>query len=210
MKIIHSNDTMYMARKQEASILEKLTEADCDVRHHCVRFFSSFRYRNHLCLVLEPLHVNLREAVHKYGPGIGLKLAAVRVYTKQLLIALAHLKSLGVLHCDVKPDNVMVTQAKNVLKRCDLDSAMLTGTAAVTTPYLVSRFYRAPEVILGLPQDHPLDMWSVGCCLYQLRTGDILFKGKSNNEMLRHSLTSSTYMRFKIMTTAMLRDFAYT
>lgn len=53
------------------------------------------------------------------------------------------------------------------------------------TPYLVSRFYRSPEVILGLPYDHPMDMWSVGCVLYELYTGQILFPGRTNNEMLK-------------------------
>jgi len=52
------------------------------------------------------------------------------------------------------------------------------------TPYLVSRFYRAPEVILGLPYDHPMDMWAVACVLYELFTGSILFSGRTNNHML--------------------------
>lgn len=53
------------------------------------------------------------------------------------------------------------------------------------TPYLVSRFYRAPEIILGLPYDYAIDMWSIGCTLYELYTGKILFTGDSNNQMLR-------------------------
>jgi len=67
------------------------------------------------------------------------------------------------------------------------------------TPYLVSRFYRAPEIsssslfrpdianvgiVLGLPFDTAIDMWSVGCTLYELYTGKILFPGRSNNQML--------------------------
>lgn len=39
--------------------------------------------------------------------------------------------------------------------------------------------------VLGLPYDHPLDMWSVGCCLYELYTGKVLFPGPTNNDMLR-------------------------
>jgi serine/threonine-protein kinase PRP4 len=184
IKIIRNNDTMYRAGKQEVSILEKLNSADHEDKRHCVQFISSFRYRNHLCLVLESLHMNLREVLKKFGRNIGLRLAAVRVYAKQMFIALKHLKTCKVLHCDIKLDNIMVNQAKNVLKLCDFGSAMLAGTNEVT-PYLVSRYYRAPEIILGLPYDHPLDMWSVGCCLYELCTGKVLFQGKSNNEMLR-------------------------
>ncbi|KAL5225225.1 hypothetical protein ABZP36_011864 [Zizania latifolia] len=184
IKIIRNNDTMYKAGKQEVSILEKLASADREDRRHCVRFISSFMYRNHLCLVFESLNMNLREVLKKFGRNIGLKLTAVRTYSKQLFIALKHLKNCKVLHCDIKPDNMLVNEAKNVLKLCDFGNAMFAGMNEVT-PYLVSRFYRAPEIILGLAYDHPLDMWSVGCCLYELYTGKVLFPGPSNNDMLR-------------------------
>ncbi|KAM0875361.1 hypothetical protein ACQ4PT_036849 [Festuca glaucescens] len=184
IKIIRKNETMYKAGKQEVSILEKLASADREDRRHCVRFISSFMYRNHLCLVFESLNMNLREVLKKFGRNIGLKLTAVRAYSKQLFIALKHLKNCEVLHCDIKPDNMLVNDAKNVLKLCDFGNAMLAGMNEVT-PYLVSRFYRAPEIILGLPYDHPLDIWSVGCCLYELSTGKVLFPGATNNDMLR-------------------------
>ncbi|RLN19030.1 hypothetical protein C2845_PM02G01040 [Panicum miliaceum] len=119
----------------------------------------------------------------KFGSDVGLKLTAVRMYSKQLFIALKHLKSCNVLHCDIKPDNVLVNEAKTKLKLCDFGSAMSAGMNEIT-PYLVSRFYRAPEIILGLPYDHPLDMWSVGCSLFELYSGKVLFPGKTNNDML--------------------------
>jgi serine/threonine-protein kinase PRP4 len=53
------------------------------------------------------------------------------------------------------------------------------------TPYLVSRFYRAPEIILGMPYDYAIDVWSIGCTLYEMYTGKILFAGDSNNQMLK-------------------------
>lgn len=55
----------------------------------------------------------------------------------------------------------------------------------VITSELVSRFYRAPEIILGCPYDCKIDIWSLGCTLYELYTGKILFSGRNNNEMLR-------------------------
>ncbi|KAL8139561.1 hypothetical protein V2J09_005582 [Rumex salicifolius] len=184
IKIIRSNDTMLKAGMDELVILKKLVGADPDDRRHCVRYISSFKYRNHLCLVFESLHMNLREVLKKFGRNIGLKLTAVRAYSKQLFIALKHLKNCGVLHCDIKPDNMLVSEAKNVLKLCDFGNAMFAGKNEVT-PYLVSRFYRAPEIILGLAYDHPLDMWSVACCMYELYTGKVLFPGATNNDMLR-------------------------
>ncbi|KAF8378465.1 hypothetical protein HHK36_029805 [Tetracentron sinense] len=184
VKIIRNNDTMYKAGLEELVILKKLAGADPEDRRHCVRFLSSFKYRNHLCLVFESLHMNLREVLKKFGRNIGLKLTAVRAYAKQLFIALKHLRNCGVLHCDIKPDNMLVNEAKNVLKLCDFGNAMFAGKNEIT-PYLVSRFYRAPEIILGLSYDHPMDIWSVGCCLYEIYSGKVLFPGPSNNDMLR-------------------------
>ncbi|KFK43597.1 hypothetical protein AALP_AA1G147000 [Arabis alpina] len=184
IKIIRSNETMHKAGQTEVQILKKLAGSDPENKRHCVRFLSNFKYRNHLCLVFESLHLNLREVLKKVGRDIGLNLSAVRVYAMQLFISLKHLKNCGVLHCDIKPDNMLVNGDNNVLKLCDFGSAMFAGKNEVT-PYLVSRFYRAPEIILGLLYDHPLDIWSVGCCLYELYSGKVLFPGSTNNDMLR-------------------------
>ncbi|EEF33239.1 prp4, putative [Ricinus communis] len=184
IKIIRNKELMHKAGQNEVQIFDKLAAADPENKRHCVRFLSSFKYRNHLCLVFESLHMNLREVLKKFGRNIGLKLTAVKAYAKQLFIALKHLKNCEVLHCDIKPDNMLVNEAKNVLKLCDFGNAMFAGKNEIT-PYLVSRFYRAPEIILGLPYDHPVDMWSVGCCLYELYAGKVLFPGATNNDMLR-------------------------
>ncbi|XP_037428969.1 serine/threonine-protein kinase prp4-like isoform X1 [Triticum dicoccoides] len=183
IKIICNEKERYKSGKREVSVLEKLSSADREDKRHCVRFISSFMYRDHLCLVLESLHMNLREVIKKFGRDIGLKLTAVRTYSKQLFIALKHLKDCSILHCDIKPDNILVNGSRNLLKLCDFGSALPAGINDIT-PILVSRFYRAPEIILGLPYDHSLDMWSVGCCLYELYTGKILFPGGKNNGML--------------------------
>lgn len=84
---------------------------------------------------------------------------------------------------------MQVNETRNVLKICDLGTAIDRSDAATAhteiTPYLVSRFYRAPEIILGMPYDYAIDMWSIGCTLYELYTGKILFAGDSNNQMLK-------------------------
>jgi len=55
----------------------------------------------------------------------------------------------------------------------------------VVAPYLASRFYRAPEAVLGLPCSYAADWWALGCLLFELATGKVLFPGRSNNDMLR-------------------------
>jgi serine/threonine protein kinase len=83
-----------------------------------------------------------------------------------------------------------VNEARNMLKICDLGTAIDRSDAATAAtepmPYLVSRFYRAPEIILGVPFDYAVDMWSIGCTLYELYTGKILFTGENNNQMLKN------------------------
>ncbi|KAJ1843629.1 U4/U6 small nuclear ribonucleoprotein prp4, partial [Coemansia sp. RSA 486] len=66
----------------------------------------------------------------------------------------------------------------------DLGSACDVAECEIT-PYLVSRYYRAPEIILGLAYDQALDMWSFGVTLFELYTGQIMFPGRNNNHMLQ-------------------------
>jgi len=185
VKIIRNNETMYKAGIKELNILKKLMDADPEDKKHIIRLHRSFEYRNHLCLVFESLSMNLREVLKRYGKDVGINIKAVRVYAQQLFLALSLLKKCNILHADIKPDNILVTESKNTLKLCDLGSASDADDNDIT-PYLVSRFYRAPEIILGLPYDTAIDVWSVGCTLFELYTGKILFPGRSNNQMLKH------------------------
>ena len=83
--------------------------------------------------------------------GRGIKIDAVGQLALQMLVSQKHLRTTGVLHADIKPDNILINSRMNKIKLCDLGSATFAGTHNEPTPYLVSRFYRAPEVILGLP-----------------------------------------------------------
>ncbi|ORX82670.1 kinase-like protein [Basidiobolus meristosporus CBS 931.73] len=184
IKIIRNNESMYRAGMKEISLLKKLAENDPHDKKHVIRLLRHFEHKNHLCLVFDSLSMNLREVLKKFGKDVGINLKAVRIYAQQLFLALSLLKKCNILHADIKPDNILVTESKNNLKLADLGSASDAAENDIT-PYLVSRFYRAPEIILGLPYDSGIDVWSVGCTLYELYTGKILFPGRSNNQMLR-------------------------
>ncbi|KAI8964930.1 kinase-like protein [Daldinia sp. FL1419] len=189
IKMMRNNDALRKGGFTEIAILQKLNEADPENRKHIVKFERYFEHKGHLCLAFENLSLNLREVLRKFGNNIGINLSATRAYAHQIFVALAHLRKCSVIHADLKPDNILVNETRNVLKICDLGTAIDRSDAATAnneiTPYLVSRFYRAPEIILGMPYDYAVDMWSIGCTLYELYTGKILFTGDSNNQMLK-------------------------
>ncbi|KJX97056.1 serine/threonine-protein kinase prp4 [Zymoseptoria brevis] len=184
IKIACKNDTMLKAGQKEMQFLELLNEKDKEDKKHIIRLLGQFTHKGHLCLVFEGLSMDLREAIKKFGRDVGITMQAVKLYAYQMFQALVHMKSAEVLHADLKPDNILVSENKKYIKVCDFGTATLHRDAELT-PYLVSRFYRAPEVILGMDFDYAIDMWAIGCTLYELFTGRILFNGADNNGMLR-------------------------
>ncbi|KAK0642020.1 kinase-like domain-containing protein [Cercophora newfieldiana] len=190
IKIMRNNDALRKGGYTEIAILQKLNAADPENKKHLIKFERFFEYKGHLCMVFENLSLNLREVLKKFGNNVGINLNATRAYAYQIFLALGHMRKCSIIHADLKPDNILVNEARNLLKICDLGTAIDRSDAATAsteiTPYLVSRFYRAPEIILGLPYDYAVDMWSIGCTLYELYTGKILFTGDSNNQMLKN------------------------
>lgn len=114
----------------------------------------------------------------------GFSLPTIRKFAVQLLRCLALLDRERLVHCDLKPENILlVRKGRSALRvidfgsGCDEDKRMFT--------YIQSRFYRAPEVILGLPYGRPIDVWSFGCILAELYTGLPLFPGESERQQLQ-------------------------
>ncbi|XP_017262295.1 pre-mRNA processing factor 4Bb isoform X2 [Kryptolebias marmoratus] len=205
VKIIRNNELMQKTGLKELEFLRKLNDADPDDKFHCLRLFRHFYHKQHLCLVFEPLSMNLREVLKKYGKDVGLHIKAVRSYSQQLFLALKLLKRCNILHADIKPDNILVNESKTILKLCDFGSASHVADNDIT-PYLVSRFYRAPEIIIGKPYDYGIDMWSVGCTLYELYTGRILLPGSSNNHMLKLAMDLKGKMPNKMIRKGLFKD----
>ena len=110
-------------------------------------------------MVFEAMHQNLRQALRQHGHKRGIQLDAVKIYARQLFVALRYMERLNIMHADLKPDNIVVNDKYNLLKVCDFGSAA-NGDDNEITPYLVSRFYRAPEIMLGLHYGCPVDMWA--------------------------------------------------
>lgn len=147
-----------------------------------VNFTQSFYFRSHLCISTELLGMNLYEFI-KCHDFRGFSLRLIRRFSKQLLSSLILLKSHKVIHCDLKPENILLAHpAHSEIKVIDFGSSCLENEKVYT--YIQSRFYRSPEVILGMTYGMPIDMWSLGCILAELLTGYPIFPGENEQEQL--------------------------
>ncbi len=96
----------------------------------------------------------------------------------QVLRSLAFMHSLSLLHCDLKPENILIrSYSRCLVKVIDVGSSCFMTDHL--SSYVQSRSYRAPEVILGLPYDARIDIWSLGCILAELYSGYVLFQNDS-------------------------------
>ncbi|KAG1687335.1 Stress-activated protein kinase JNK [Nymphon striatum] len=94
----------------------------------------------------------------------------------QMLCGIKHLHLAGIIHRDLKPSNIVV-KSDCTLKILDFGLARTAGTTFMMTPYVVTRYYRAPEVILGMGYKENVDIWSVGCIMGEMIRGGVLFPG---------------------------------
>jgi len=123
--------------------------------------------------------------LQKFAP---LQLRHIRPIAQQVLTALWKLKSIGLIHADLKPENIMLVDPLRQpyrVKVIDFGSASYTSQALCST-YLQSRYYRAPEILLGRSYSEMIDMWSLGCVLAELFLGWPLYPGSSEYDQLRY------------------------
>lgn len=147
-----------------------------------VNFTQSFYFRGHLCISTELLDMNLYEFIKAHSFR-GFSLRIIRRFTKQILSSLIILKQKKVIHCDLKPENILLRHPLHAeIKVIDFGSSCFESEKVYT--YIQSRFYRSPEVILGMTYGLPIDMWSVGCILAELYTGVPIFPGENEQEQL--------------------------
>ncbi|TAQ87838.1 hypothetical protein B7494_g3852 [Chlorociboria aeruginascens] len=182
IKIIRNKKRFHQQALVEVNILKKLREWDPQNKHSMVNFVQSFYFRGHLCISTELLDMNLYEFI-KSNSFRGFSLKVVRRFTKQLLSSLLLLKQHKVIHCDLKPENVLLAHPMHSeIKVIDFGSSCFENEKVYT--YIQSRFYRSPEVILGMTYGLPIDMWSLGCILAELFTGVPIFPGENEQEQL--------------------------
>ncbi|CZT02695.1 related to ser/thr protein kinase [Rhynchosporium agropyri] len=178
VKVVKNRTAYFNQSMMEVSVLDLLnTKLDRRDDHHILRLKDTFIHRQHLCLVFELLSVNLYELI-KQNQFRGLSTTLVRVFAQQLLNGLSLLNKARLIHCDLKPENILLKNLESpIIKIIDFGSACDERQTVYT--YIQSRFYRSPEVLLGLPYSSAIDMWSLGCIVVELFLGLPLFPGSS-------------------------------
>ncbi len=203
IKIIKSKKPFLMQAKTEIALLTHLNENDEDDEHNIVRLLSTFMYKNHQCIIFEMLSLNLYELL-KNTHFAGVSLDLIRKFAKQILKALAYLArpDIDIIHCDLKPENILLRHPKRSgIKVIDFGSSCKSTKRMYS--YIQSRFYRSPEVMLGLPYSVAIDMWSLGCILVEMHTGEPLFSGTDQFDQMQKIVAVSAlvhnYSIFKVM-----------
>ncbi|CAK9218909.1 unnamed protein product [Sphagnum troendelagicum] len=181
MKIIKNNKDFFDQSLDEIKLLKYINKNDPVDKHHLLRLYDYFYHREHLFIVCELLRANLYE-FHKYnresGGEVYFTMPRLQSITRQCLEALEFIHGLGLIHCDLKPENILVkSYSRCEIKVIDLGSSCFQTDHLCS--YVQSRSYRAPEVILGLPYNQKIDMWSLGCILAELCSGNVLFQNDS-------------------------------
>jgi len=185
IKIIKSKKPFALQARTEIELLEALKAADRDDANNLVRLLEHFVFRGHQCLVFELLSYNLYELL-KNTQFHGVSLNLVRKFAKQILHSLAFLArpDVAIIHCDLKPENILLRHPKrSAIKVIDFGSSCRADRRMYS--YIQSRFYRSPEVMLGLPYTVAIDVWSLGCILVEMHTGEPLFSGADQLDQMR-------------------------
>lgn len=194
VKIIKNKLDWSLQAVSEIKILKILMKAlSGPFEDNILNYCDHFHFRGHMCIVSEALSINLYQ-FSKINSHRGVSLSVTRFFLRKILDGLEFIHKMNVVHCDIKPENIMILcphdyephqriDGRNLrVKIIDFGSSCFINDA--TYSYIQSRFYRAPEVMFGTEYGFEIDLWSLGCLAAELFTGAPLLPGKSEVEQL--------------------------
>lgn len=147
-----------------------------------VKIKDNFVFRSHVFIVFEILSINLYQFI-KNNDFQGFSVALTKRFSLQILEALDYMYQFSIVHCDLKPENILLVKPnKSQIKLIDYGSSCFELERFYT--YIQSRFYRAPEIMLGIPYTTAIDMWSFGCIVFECLVGVPLFAGENENDQM--------------------------
>ena len=182
IKIIKNLPKYNEQAKEEIKLINYINSSNIINENIFVQIKNNFIYHEHICIVFELLGNNLYEEIQKNNYN-GFNILIIKKLAIQLLFGLLILKTKKIIHCDLKPENILlINKGKNNIKIIDFGSSCLENEKYYL--YIQSRFYRAPEILLGLPYGVEIDIWRSGCILCEFYTGMPIFPGENEYDML--------------------------
>ncbi|XP_071542457.1 uncharacterized protein [Panulirus ornatus] len=180
-KFLESEDdhTVKKIALREVRMLKKL-------RHeNLVNLIEFFRRKRRLYLVFEYVDHTILDELEATETGLDEETARAHIF--QVLRGIAFCHQNQIIHRDIKPENVLVSRL-GVVKLCDFGFArLLAGPGESCTDYVATRWYRAPELLVGDTRyGREVDVWASGCLLSEMLTGEPLFPGESDIDQLFH------------------------
>lgn len=186
LKIIENNKDYIDQSIDEIKLLLYIKENGDPDQHNVLRISDFFYHKEHLFIVTELLRDNLYEFYRynrEHEDEFYFTMGHLQRITVQILKGLEYIHSLLLVHCDLKPENILIkSYSRCLVKIIDLGSSCYIHDHL--SSYVQSRSYRAPEVIMGCTYDYRIDIWSLGCILAELWTGNVLFQNDSVQGLL--------------------------
>ena len=187
VKVVRNESQCRHQSDVELRTLGVIANNDPDSDAPVVKMHESFEFRGHTCLVFEMLDRSVSDLLESPRGRQGLPITVVRPLMRACLEALDFLHGIGVIHCDLKPENLLLEledpfKLKARLKVIDFNTSTTVDSDFFL--YIQTRFYRSPEVILGAYYGTGIDIWSFGACLVEMLTGQPLFAGEDEADML--------------------------
>jgi len=202
LKVVRSVKRYLDAAHIETEILEKLRRLDPNRGSMIVRLYGAFSTRinrqKHVCIAFEKLGPSLYDFL-KRNQYRGFGLDHVRIIGRQIIHAVCFCHACKLTHTDLKLENVLLEDndykvidtpdhpgyrvPRNLRIRL-IDFGGATFENERHAKIINTRQYRGPEVLFGLSWSYPSDLWSIGCMLAEIYSGELLFQTHSDGEHL--------------------------
>lgn len=186
LKVIRNKKDYFDQSLDEIKILQYLKDSNRCEENNVYVLLDYFYYKEHLIIVTELLSQNLYEFgkfIRENDEPSFFTLKRLNFIARQILVALDFVHEMGILHTDLKPENILISSySRATVKLIDFGSSCYKTDKP--SYYIQSRSYRAPEVVLGLPYDEKIDIWSLGCVIAEMFTGYVTFQNDSLASML--------------------------
>ncbi|KAG4069590.1 hypothetical protein HA402_005128 [Bradysia odoriphaga] len=199
LKVTKNGEDTRKSAQKEIAVLKIIGNLDLLDNIPCIKMLDCFNYGRHICIAFPCMAMDVLNYMKRnnFNP---LSYHELRDISRQLFLALNFLHNNGIVHTDIKPDNILLIDGSFRMEFCDrtkllvrrlncttvrlCDFGLVSQNGEERNYKITAREYRAPEVILRMTWTYTTDIWSAGCTLMELYTGNLLFPVKKSMQHL--------------------------